>query len=315
MARRVAASEHAAGASRRATPSARSPTRSARIVLTRRDAGRLVARRSASRFALLDAAAGRDRRTCSSTGIGIWGNNIPVGWGVRHHQLRLVDRHRPRRHADLGDPAAVPAEVAHVDQPLRRGDDAVRRRLRRACSRCSTLGRPWFAYWLLPVSRTRWALWPQFRSPLIWDVFAVSTYATVSLLFWYVGLIPDLATLRDRAEQADRADRLRHAGAGLARLGAPLAPLRDGVPAAGRPGDAAGALGAHGRVSFDFASSIMPGWHTTIFPPYFVAGAIYSGFAMVLTLAIPLRHVLRPRGLHHRCGTSRTWPRSCWRPA
>ena len=92
--------------------------------------------------------------------------------GVGHHQLRLVDRHRPRGHADLGDPAAAPAEVADVDQPVRRGDDAVRRRVRRASSRSSP-GRPWLAYWLLPVSEHD-GLWPQFRSPLVWDVFAVS---------------------------------------------------------------------------------------------------------------------------------------------
>ena len=128
------------------------------------------------------------------------GHQHPGRLGLRDRQLRLVDRHRPRRHADLGDPAAAPAGVAHVDQPLRRGDDALRRRLRRACSRCCTLGRPWFVYWLFPYPNTM-GVWPQFRSPLVWDVFAVSTYVTVSLLFWYVGLIPDLATLRDRAQQ------------------------------------------------------------------------------------------------------------------
>src|SRR5437870_176858 len=133
-------------------------------------------------------------------------------------------------------------------------------------------------------------VWPQFRSPLVWDVFAVSTYATVSLLFWYVGLIPDLATLRDRS--SSRAGRIvygmlamgwrgsaRHwhqydtAYLLLAGLATPLV------------------VSVHTVVSFDFAISIVPGWHTTIFPPYFVAGAIYSGFAMVLTLAIPIRAV------------------------
>jgi molybdopterin-containing oxidoreductase family membrane subunit len=133
-------------------------------------------------------------------------------------------------------------------------------------------------------------VWPQFRSPLIWDVFAVSTYATVSLLFWFVGLIPDLATLRDRSQT--RAGRVvygmlamgwrgsaRHwhqydtAYLLLAGLATPLV------------------VSVHTVVSFDFAISILPGWHTTIFPPYFVAGAIYSGFAMVLTLAIPIRAV------------------------
>ena len=108
------------------------------------------------------------------------------------------------------------------------------------------MGRPWFFYWLTPYPNTM-ALWPQWRSPLVWDVFAVSTYATVSLLFWYVGLIPDLATLRDRATHQVRPDRLRLPGDGLARLGDPLAPLQDGLPAPGGPGHAAGRLGAHGR--------------------------------------------------------------------
>jgi molybdopterin-containing oxidoreductase family membrane subunit len=133
-------------------------------------------------------------------------------------------------------------------------------------------------------------MWPQFRSPLIWDVFAVSTYATVSLLFWYVGLIPDLATLRDRTTSkvgrviygifalgwrgsAMHWHRYETAYLLLAGLATPLV------------------VSVHTVVSFDFAVSVLPGWHTTVFPPYFVAGAIYSGFAMVLTLAIPIRAV------------------------
>ena len=150
------------------------------------------------------------------------------------------------------------------------------------------MGRPWFFYWLMPYPNTM-ALWPQWRSPLVWDVFAVSTYATVSLLFWYVGLIPDLATLRDRATAHAGAGSStaswRWAGAGrrshwhryqtayllLAGLATPLV------------------VSVHTVVSLDFTVGIIPGWHSTIFPPYFVAGAIYSGFAMVLTLAIPLR--------------------------
>jgi molybdopterin-containing oxidoreductase family membrane subunit len=149
------------------------------------------------------------------------------------------------------------------------------------------LGRPWFFYWLLPYPNTM-DLWPQWRSPLIWDVFAVLTYFTVSLLFWYVGLIPDLATLRDRS---------------LSRVGRVIY----GVLAMGWRGSArhwhryetaylllAGlatplVVSVHTVVSFDFAVAILPGWHSTIFPPYFVAGALFSGFAMVLTLAIPIR--------------------------
>ena len=149
------------------------------------------------------------------------------------------------------------------------------------------MGRPWFFYWLLPYPNTM-GLWPQWRSPLVWDVFAVSTYLTISLVFWYIGLIPDLATFRDRA-------RHRYARAIY------------GIMAMGWRGSArhwhnyetlyvllAGlatplVLSVHTVVSFDFTVSIIPGWHSTMFPPYFVAGAIYSGFAMVLTLAIPLR--------------------------
>ena len=124
----------------------------------------------------------------------------------------------------------------------------------------------------------------------MWDVFAVSTYGTISLLFWFVGLIPDLATLRDRSD--NRWVRIIYGMLcdGLARIGAALAPLRNGLPAAGRTGHAL-VVSVHTVVSFDFAIGIVPGWHTTIFPPYFVAGAIYSGFAMVLTLAIPLRKI------------------------
>src|SRR5487761_1045656 len=149
------------------------------------------------------------------------------------------------------------------------------------------MGRPWLFFWLFPYSDTM-GVWPQFRSPLIWDVFAVSTYFTVSLLFWYIGLIPDLATLRDKSSNR-------------------LARIVYGILAMGWRGSAyhwkhyevtylilAGlatplVVSVHTVVSFDFAVAILPGWHSTIFPPYFVAGAIYSGFAMVLVLAIPLR--------------------------
>jgi molybdopterin-containing oxidoreductase family membrane subunit len=149
------------------------------------------------------------------------------------------------------------------------------------------LGRPWFAYWLFPYPSTM-GIQPQFRSPLVWDVYAVSTYFTVSLLFWFLGLIPDLATLRDRATRrvprfiygmlamgwrgsAVHWHRYESAYLLLAGLATPLV------------------VSVHTVVSFDFAVALVPGWHSTIFPPYFVAGAIYSGFAMVLTIAIPLR--------------------------
>src|SRR5271154_7054838 len=149
------------------------------------------------------------------------------------------------------------------------------------------LGRPWVFYWLFPYPDTM-RLWPQWRSPLVWDVFAVSTYATVSLLFWFVGLLPDLASMRDRARNrfvrtlygflamgwrgsAQHWHRYKIAYLLLAGLAAPLV------------------VSVHSVVSFDFAVAIVPGWHSTIFPPYFVAGAIFSGFAMVMSLAIPIR--------------------------
>jgi hypothetical protein len=153
-------------------------------------------------------------------------------------------------------------------------------------------GRPWrAAYWLFPIPNTDLNMWQNFRSPLIWDVFAVSTYATISVLFWFVGLVPDLATLRDRATTKVKqvvlgffslgwrgsARHWRNYEAGymiLAGLSTPLV------------------LSVHSVVSFDFATSVIPGWHTTIFPPYFVAGAVFSGFAMVMTLLLICRYLL-----------------------
>ncbi|MCO5113126.1 MAG: polysulfide reductase NrfD [Bdellovibrionaceae bacterium] len=149
-------------------------------------------------------------------------------------------------------------------------------------------GRPWFAFWLFPYPNQRGPLWVNFRSPLLWDVFAISTYATVSIVFWYVGMVPDLATLRDRAKTKIRKTlygifslgwrgRARDWGHFeivyliLAALSTPLV------------------LSVHSIVSFDFAVAQLPGWHTTIFPPYFVAGAIFSGFAMVVTLMTLVR--------------------------
>src|SRR5690606_13394804 len=150
------------------------------------------------------------------------------------------------------------------------------------------IGRVWFAYWLFPAPTSHLYMWPNFRSPLLWDVFAVSTYASVSVVFWYMGMIPDLATLRDRATSRVRQIAYAIGSLGwtgsasqwrvyetaymlLAALAAPLV------------------LSVHTIVSFDFAVSQLPGWHTTIFPPYFVAGAVFSGFAMVITLIVPCR--------------------------
>lgn len=152
-------------------------------------------------------------------------------------------------------------------------------------------GRPWLGYWLLPYPNQRGPLWVNFRSPLLWDVFAVSTYATVSMVFWYIGMVPDLATIRDRAKH-------------------PLRKLIYGILSLGWRGTArawnhyeivymllAGlstplVLSVHSIVSFDFAVSGLPGWHATIFPPYFVAGAIFSGFGMVVTLMSIIRYLV-----------------------
>src|ERR1700756_157098 len=221
-------------------------------------------------------------------GIGIWGVTIPIGWGfaivnfvwwigIGHAGplisailllLRQSWRNSINRFAEAMTLFAVAAAgifpAIHV-------------------------GRPWLAYWLFPYPSTM-GVWPQFRSPLMWDVFAVSTYATISALFWFMGLIPDFATLRDRSDKpalkivygmlsfgwrgsARHWHRYETAYLLLAGLATPLV------------------LSVHTVVSFDFAIGIVPGWHTTIFPPYFVAGAIYSGFAMVLMLAIPIRKI------------------------
>jgi molybdopterin-containing oxidoreductase family membrane subunit len=149
------------------------------------------------------------------------------------------------------------------------------------------VGRPWLGYWLFPYPSTM-NYWPQFRSPLLWDVFAVSTYATISVVFWYLGMIPDLATLRDRSTS-----KLGQFVYGLAAVGW-RGSVRHWVRYETASLLLAGlatplVLSVHSVISLDFSVALLPGWHTTIFPPYFVAGAIYSGFAMVLTLAIPIR--------------------------
>ena len=170
-------------------------------------------------------------------------------------------------------------------------------------------GRPWFAWWMIPLPNDMGSMWPQFRSPLMWDVFAVSTYFTTSLLFWYMGMVPDLATFRDR--WAMRGDKVRTMIYGVLSLGwrgsarqwhryerAYLILAGLATPLV---------FSVHSVVSFDFATSQLPGWHTTIFPPYFVAGAIYSGFAMVMTLLIPLRylfnlkHIIKQEHIHAMC--------------
>ncbi len=220
------------------------------------------------------------------TGIGIWGNNVPVGWafdiinfvwwiGIGHagtliSAILLLLRQKWRTSINRFAEAMTLFAVASAGLfPLLHA------------------GRPWLLYWMFPYPNTM-GIWPQFRSPLMWDVFAISTYGTVSALFWFIGLIPDFATLRDRTRSkpfqiiygmlamgwrgsARHWHRYEMAYLLLAGLATPLV------------------LSVHTIVSFDFAVGVIPGWHATIFPPYFVAGAIYAGFAMVLTLTIPLR--------------------------
>jgi Ni/Fe-hydrogenase subunit HybB-like protein len=223
-------------------------------------------------------------------GIGVWGNNIPVGWafaitnfvwwiGIGHAGtfisaiLYLLQQEWRTSINRIAEAMTLFAVVNAGLFPI------------------AHLGRPWFFYWLVPYPATM-GIWPQFRSSLTWDIAAISTYGTVSLLFWYLGLLPDLATSRDAAPTllrrriyglfalgwrgaASHWRTYRIAYLLLAGLATPLV------------------VSVHSIVSLDFAVAKQPGWHSTIFPPYFVAGAIFSGFAMVLTLVIPLRSLLR----------------------
>lgn len=219
-------------------------------------------------------------------GVGIWGINIPVGWGfaiinlvwwigIGHagtliSAILLLLRQDWRTSINRFAEAMTLFAVANA-----------------ALFPILHLGRPVFGYYIFPYPNTM-GLWPQFRSPLVWDAFAILTYGTVSLLFWYMGLIPDLATLRDRAGSrfyqiiygvlamgwrgsARHWSRYQKAYFLMAALATPLV------------------ISVHSIIGFDFAISVIPGWHTTVFPPYFVAGAVFSGFAMVMTIAIPLR--------------------------
>ena len=220
------------------------------------------------------------------TGVGIWGINVPVAWGFAIVNFVWW--------IGIGHAGTlISAILLLLHQSWRTSINRFAEAMTLFAVACAGLfpllhmGRPWFFYWMFPYPNTM-KIWPQFRSPLVWDVFAVSTYFTVSLLFWYIGLIPDLATLRDRTRNrfgrigygvlamgwrgsARHWKRYEMAYLLLAGLATPLV------------------LSVHTVVSFDFAIANVPGWHSTIFPPYFVAGAIFSGFAMVLVLAIPLR--------------------------
>jgi Ni/Fe-hydrogenase subunit HybB-like protein len=219
-------------------------------------------------------------------GVGIWGVNIPVGWafaivnfvwwvGIGHagtliSAILLLFRQEWRTSINRFAEAMTLFAVANaLMYPILH------------------LGRPWLFFYLMPYPNTQ-GLWPQFRSPLVWDVFALTTYGTVSLLFWFLGLVPDLATLRDRATNKfiryfygilalgwrGSARHWQHYQSVYLLMAALATPL---------------VVSVHSIVSLDFSFSLVPGWHSTIFPPYFVAGAVFSGFAMVLTLMIPLR--------------------------
>jgi molybdopterin-containing oxidoreductase family membrane subunit len=223
-------------------------------------------------------------------GIGIWGVNAPVGWGFAIINFVWW--------IGIGHAGTlISAILLLLRQEWRTSINRFAEAMTLFAVACAGLfpllhvGRPWLAYWLLPYPNTM-ALWPQFRSPLVWDVFAVATYATVSLLFWYVGLIPDLATLRDRTH--NRLVRALYGFMAMGWRGSALHWHRYQMAYLLLAGLATPlVVSVHSVVSLDFAVSIVPGWHTTVFPPYFVAGAIYAGFAMVMTLAIPIRAIYR----------------------
>jgi Ni/Fe-hydrogenase subunit HybB-like protein len=221
-------------------------------------------------------------------GVGIWGENEPVGWAF--DIINFV------WWIGIGHAGTlISAILLLLRQSWRTSINRFAEAMTLFAVSCAGLypllhtGRPWLDYWMVPYPNTM-GVWPQFRSPLMFDVFAISTYATISLLFWYIGLIPDLATLRDRAKNrlsqilygifamgwrgsAKHWHRYETASLLLAGLATPLV------------------VSVHSIVSFDFSLGVIPGWHATIFPPYFVAGAIYAGFAMVLTLSIPIRAI------------------------
>ena len=221
-------------------------------------------------------------------GVGIWGVTVPIGWGF--DIINFV------WWIGIGHAGTlISAILLLLRQEWRTSINRFAEAMTLFAVACAGIyplfhmGRPWLAYWMLPYPNTM-GLWPQFRSPLVWDVFAVSTYATVSLMFWFVGLIPDLATLRDRATA--RPAKIIYGMLAMGWRGSVAHWHRYDVAYLLLAGLSTPlVISVHSVVSFDFAVSIIPGWHATIFPPYFVAGAIYAGFAMVLMIAIPLRAV------------------------
>ena len=222
-------------------------------------------------------------------GVGVWGNNNPAYWGWPIVNFVFW--------VGIGHAGTLISAILFLfRQNWRTSINRAAEAMTIFAVVCAGMfpgvhiGRVWVFYWLFQIPTEHLAMWPNFRSPLLWDVFAVSTYATVSILFWYMGMVPDIATFRDRAKSkigkmvygllslgwtgsARHWHRYEMAYTILAALATPLV------------------LSVHTIVSFDFAVSQVPGWHTTIFPPYFVAGAIFSGFAMVVTLLVPVRKI------------------------
>lgn len=227
-------------------------------------------------------------------GTGIWGLNVPVAWGFAIINFVWW--------IGIGHAGTlISAILLLFHQQWRTSINRFAEAMTLFAVACAGmfpllhLGRPWLAYWLFPYPNSM-QMWPQFRSPLVWDVFAVSTYGTVSLIFWYVGLIPDLATMRDQAK--NRLVRLVYGILCMGWRGSAVHWFRYETAYLLLGGLATPlVVSVHTVVSFDFAVSVIPGWHATIFPPYFVAGAIYSGFAMVLTLVIPIRAYYGLQGL------------------
>src|SRR6516225_89194 len=223
-------------------------------------------------------------------GVGIWGINIPIGWGFAIVNFVWW--------IGIGHAGTLISAILFLlRQRWRTGVNRAAEAMTIFAVMCAGIfpalhvGRMWYDWWLFPIPNSN-SIWPQFRSPLMWDVFAVSTYFTVSVLFWYMGLVPDLAVMRDRAKT-----RIRQFLYGLFALGwtgsnrhwsnyekAYLILAGLSTPLV---------LSVHSIVSLDFSVSQLPGWHTTIFPPYFVAGAVFSGFGMVLSLLIPLRSIFK----------------------
>ncbi len=223
-------------------------------------------------------------------GVGIWGIDIPVAWGfaITNFVWWIGIGHAG---------TLISAILLLLHQKWRTSINRLAEAMTIFAVMCAGLfpllhlGRPWFFYWLLPYPNTM-SLWPQFRSALVWDVFAVSTYFTVSLLFWYMGMIPDLATLRDRA--SGRITRLVYGLFAMGWCGSARHWQRYDTAYLLLAGLATPlVVSVHSVVSSDFAMANVPGWHETVFPPYFVAGAIFSGFAMVLILAILVRAFYR----------------------